>query len=171
MADYVVRLNGEDNLSSTIRQVKKEMTDFGKSAENVDVIDKKFQKIINSSAPLKRQLRDLQALMAKMQMDGIKSTDERFTKIAIEAGKIKDAINDAATATNRFSSDTMGLDAAIQGLQGVTAVAGVATSAMALFGNENQDVAKAIMKLQAALTMMNGVQQLSNILNKDSVLM
>lgn len=168
--DYVVRLTGKDNLSQTINNVKKELNDVGKATSQIDKIDAKFERITKSSAPLKRQLRDLQALMAQMNFDGLSNT-EQFTKIAQEAGAIKDAIADAADATKRFSSDTMKLDAAIQAIQGIAAASSIATGAMALFGNENKEVQQAILKVQAALSILNGVQAIANTLNKDSALM
>lgn len=170
MSDYVVRLTGKDDLSSTVRNVKKELSDVGKVGKDaMSKIDDKFQRIITSSAPLKRQLRDLQAIMADMNLKGLSNTEE-FTKIAIEAGRIKDALSDASTAVKNFSNDTMGLQASIQALQGIAAAANVAVGAMALFGNENEDAVKAIKKVQGALALLNGVQQLANVLNKDSIL-
>lgn len=169
MADYVVRMTGQDNLSGTIKQVKSELNDLGKTTSKLDQIDAKFSKITNSTAPLKKQLRDLKTLMAQMNMDGLANT-EQYTKIAQEAGKIKDAMDDAAAATKRFSSDTANLDAGVQALQGIVAVGGVATGVMAMFGVENEKVQQAILKVQGALTVLNGVQQVANVLNKDSAL-
>ena len=169
MADYVVRMTGQDNLSGTIKQVKSELNDLGKTTSKIDQIDAKFSKITNSTAPLKKQLRDLKTLMAQMNMDGLANT-EQYTKIAQEAGKIKDAMDDAASATRRFSSDTANLDAGVQALQGIVAVGGVATGVMAMFGVENEKVQQAILKVQGALTVLNGVQQVANVLNKDSAL-
>ena len=69
MSDYVVRLVGKDDLSSTVSNVKKELSDVGKVGKDaMSKIDDKFQRIITSSAPLKRQLRDLQAIMADMNL-------------------------------------------------------------------------------------------------------
>lgn len=169
-ADYTVRLTGKDDLSKTIKNVQKELLDVGKATSQIDKINEKFERITKSSAPLKRQLRDMQNLMAQMNFDGLADTDA-FARIAEEAGRVKDAIGDAAEATKRFSSDTMKLDAMIQGIQGVAAVTSIATCAMALFGTENKDVQKAILKVQATLSILNGVQSVANMLNKDSVLM
>lgn len=168
--DYVVRLSGKDDLSNTIKNVKKELNEFGSKAKEVDKIDAKFNRIIQSTAPLKRQLRDLQGLMAKMNMDGLTNT-EQFTKIAQHAGAIRDAIGDASQAVNKFASDTSNLDASIQAFQGLAATASIATGAMALFGKENQNVNEAIKKVQGALGILNGVQSVANVLNKDSALM
>ena len=169
-ADYTVRLTGKDDLSKTIKNVQKELLDVGKATSNIDKINEKFERITKSSAPLKRQLSDLQNLIAQMNLDKLQNTDV-FIRIAEEAGRVNDAIKDAAEATKRFSSDTFKLDALIQGFQGVAAVTSIATGAMALFGTENKDVQKAILKVQATLSILNGVQSVANMLNKDSVLM
>ena len=170
MADYVVRLTGKDDLSGTIKQVKKELSDIGTVGKtSLEKIDTKFNRIIGSTAPLKRKLKDLQQIMADMNMKGLAKTDE-FTKIAVEAGKMKDAMDDAAQAVRNYSNDTMGLQASIQMLQGVAAAGSVAAGTMALFGTENESVAAAIKKTQGALAVLNGLQSLANSLNKDSVL-
>ena len=49
--------------------------------------------------------------------------------------------------------------------------ASVATGIMGLLGSENEDVAKALMKVQSVLAIVNGVQAVANALNKDSALM
>lgn len=167
--DYVVRLSGKDDLSNTIKNVKKELNEFGSKAKEVDKIDAKFNRIIQSTAPLKRQLRDLQSIMAKMNMDGLSNT-EQFTRIAQYAGSIRDAIGDASQAVNKFASDTHNIDASIQAFQGLAASASIATGVMALLNTENEDVARAIEKVQGALAVLNGIQSVANILNKDSAL-
>jgi hypothetical protein len=169
MGDYVVRLVGKDDLSSTVRNVKKELSDVGKVGKDaMSKIDDKFQRIITSSAPLKRQLKDLRAIMSDMNLKGLSNTNE-FTKIAVEAGRIKDAIDDASEAVTRFSNDTMGLQATIQAFQGIAAAGSVATGVMALFGNENKEAVIAIQKVQGALAILNGVQTIANMLNENSI--
>ena len=166
--DYVVRLTGKDDLSNTIKNVKKEVQDFGKKSTELEKINQKFERITNSTAPLKRQLKDLQGLMAQMNLKGLSGTEE-FTRIAQQAGVLKDAISDASTAVNKYANDTMGLQATVQVFQGVAATASIATGTMALFGTKNEDVARAIEKVQGALAILNGVQTVANMLNKDSI--
>ena len=50
-----------------------------------------------------------------MNLKGLSGTKE-FADAAAKAGQLKDAINDAATATRLLSSDTAGLDAGIKAL-------------------------------------------------------
>ena len=168
--DYSVRLTGQDNLTPTLKGAKQAFNDLSSSSRKLDTIRDKFNRIENSAAPLKRKLRDLQAIMAEMNLNELADTDV-FTQMAAVAGSYKDAIGDAAQATRLLSSDTAGLDAGMEALTGLTAVANVATGVMGLLGFENDNVQQAILRVQSALAILNGVQTLANILNKDSILM
>ena len=168
--DYIVKLQGQDNLSSTIKNVKDELKSTGESATQLDKIQKQFEKISTSSAPLKKQMRDLQAIMAQMNMNGLSGT-EQFTQIAQYAGQVRDAISDAQTAISKYSSDTATLDAVTTAFQGISGGISMATGAMNLFGVENENVEQAILKVQSAMAILNGVQAIANTLNKDSALM
>lgn len=169
--DYKVVFSAQDNISGTVKKVKNELDAVGKTAQSsTEKIDKQFNRIINSSAPLKRQLKDLQSLMAEMNFKGLSNT-EQFTKIAAEAGRIKDAISDASAATQRFANDTMGLQAGIQVMQGFAAAGSIASGVMGLLGTKNEEVQRAILKVQSAMAILNGVQSIANVLNKDSILM
>ena len=170
MTDYVIKFSGQDNLSGTINNIKNELQDVGKSTTALDQVTKKFQRIQESSAPLKKKLRDLQAMMAQMNLDGLNKTDV-FAQISAQAGQYKDAISDASQATRMLSSDTATLDAGVQALQGLAGAASVATGVMGLLGTKNEDVQQAILKVQSALGILNGIQGVANVLNKDSILM
>lgn len=170
MADYVVRLTGKDELSGTLNKVKQELNQTGDAGSKLDQIRERFNKIITSSAPLKKQLRAIQGMMAQMNLDGLNKS-EVFTEMAAQAGAYKDAIGDAAQATRLLSSDTANLDALMEGLSAISSVASIATGAIGLFGTENKNVQQAILSVQSALGILQGVQTLSNQLNKDSILM
>ena len=168
--DYVVRFTGQDNLSGTINGVKQKLQETGQASTQIDKISEKFKKIEQSTAPLKRKLRDLKTLMAQMNLDGLSNTD-LFTQMAQQAGTYADAISDASAATSVFANDNFKLEAMAQGLTGIAGAASVATGVMGLLGTENKEVAKAIMKVQSVLAVLNGVQAIANVLNKDSALM
>ena len=169
MADYTIRLQGQDNLSNTIKNVRQEVGNLGKETTKLDNIQRKFEQISNSQAPLKRQLRELKTIMSQMNLDGLSDTTQ-FEKIAMRAGEIRDAIGDADNAINRFASDTFRLDAGIQALQGLAAGAAVAQGAFGLLGIENEKTQQAILKVQSAIAVLNGVQTIANMLQRDSAL-
>lgn len=169
-ADYIVKLSGQDNLSDTIKNVKNSLADVGKETGKLDKIKERFDKIQNSSAPLKRQLRDLKALMSQMNMDGLSNT-HAFEEMAMYAGEVKDAMADANDAISRFADDNMKLSAMAEGFSLIAGAASTATGIMGMFGVENDKVQAAILKVQSVMAALNGVQAIANALNKDSLLM
>jgi len=118
----------------------------------------------------KARLRDLQKQMLDLEAAGQKNTDQ-FRKMSAEAGSLKDAIGDTSAQVKVLASDTRTLDTFTSAIQGVAGGFAVAQGAAALFGEENEDVQKAMMKVQAALALVNGATALANTLNKDSALM
>lgn len=177
MADYVVEFTGRNNLSQAAQGVKKDLeainNEAGKVGENVskyDAFAARFEKISNSTKPLKAQLGSLKRLLADMNMEGF-DDHGLMTEVAMKAGQISDSIKDANDAVNRFASDTHNLDAGIQAFQLGAAGASVLTGAMGMLGVESEKTTKMILKVQSALAILNGVQQIANLLNKDSALM
>lgn len=171
MADYTVRFLGDDSqLSGTLKNIKGELNSTGQASSKLDQIQQRFNKIINSSAPLKKQLRDLTALMAKMNLDNMTDNDV-FVTMTAKAAEMKDALGDASQAIRLMSSDTAKLDATIEGFQVLAGAAGVVTGVMGTLGTENERLQQAMLKVQSVISVMNGVQQIANALNKDSILM
>lgn len=169
-ADYVVKLSGQDNLTETINNVKKSLTDVGKETTRLDTIREKFNKIQNSSAPLKRQLRDLKALMSQMNLDGLSHT-EVFEQMAMYAGEVKDSMADANDAISRFADDNFKLAAMAEGFGLITGAVSTATGVLGMFGVENENLERTMLKVQSAIAMVNGVQAIATSLNKDSIIM
>lgn len=167
---YSISIEGKDNLSNTLKSVKNNIEGVGKSTSQLDRISERFNKIENSTAPLKKRLRELQAMIAQMNFDGLTDNDV-FVRMTAKAAEMKDALGDASQAVRLMSSDTAKLDATIEAMQGLAGVAGVATGAISLLGTENEDLQRAMLKVQSAIAVMNGVQQIANVLNKDSILM
>lgn len=169
-ADYVVKLTGQDNLSETINNVKRSLQDVGRETSHLDTIRDKFNKIQNSSAPLKRQLRDLKALMSSMNIDGLSHT-EVFEEMAMYAGEVKDAMADANDAISRFADDNFKLAAMSEGFGLIAGSISTATGVLGMFGVENENIEQTMMRVQSAIAMVNGVQAIATSLNKDSIIM
>lgn len=167
---YSISLEGKDNLSNTLKSVKNNIEGVGKSTSQLDRISERFNKIENSTAPLKKRLRELQMMIAQMNFDGMTDNDV-FVRMTAKAAEMRDALGDASQAVRLMSSDTAKLDATIEAMQGLAGVAGVAAGAIGLLGTDNEDLQRAMLKVQSAIAVMNGVQQIANVLNKDSILM
>ena len=172
MADYVVKLTGQDALTPTLKNVKQELQSTGNVAKTeLTKITERFEQIEKSSMPVKREIKAITDLMAKMNAEGMSNDLDIYKKMAARAGELTDAIGDARKAARLLSSDTANLDAGIQAFSGLTAAATTFTGVMGLLGIENENTEQAILKVQSALAVLNGVQEIANVLNKDSILM
>ena len=169
-ADLIMKLRGQDDLSKTIQGVKAELSDTEKKAAKLDLIKKEFDRIKDSSMPLKRQLRQIKGLLGEMNMQGLDKND-LFKSMTQQAGEISDAMGDANQAVAAFANDTMNLEASAQALQLVAGGASLVTGAMGLLGIEDEKVQQAMLKVQSAISLVNGVTAIANVLNKDSILM
>ena len=172
MSDYVVKLTGQDALTPTLKNVKQELQSTGNVAKTeLTKITERFEQIEKSSMPVKREIKAITDLMAKMNAEGMSNDLDIYKKMAARAGELTDAIGDARQAARLLSSDTANLDAGIQAFSGLAAAATTFTGVLGLLGIENENTEQAILKVQSALAVLNGVQEIANVLNKDSILM
>jgi len=132
----------------------------------VKTIEKDFERIANSPNT-KRTVAQLQNLALKVQALGPEFED-MSNKIIKAAGKIKDKVGDAGDKIKYFSSDTRRIDAVVSAAQGVAGAFGIAEGAAALFGSKNEDLQKALVKVQGAIAIMNGLQAIQNVLKEES---
>ena len=135
----------------------------------VKAIEKDFERIANSPNT-KRTVAQLQNLALKVQELGPEFQD-MANKIIQAAGKIKDKVSDAGAQITYFASDTRRIDAVISGAQGIAGAFSIAEGAAALFGNKNKDLEKAMLKVQGALALLNGLQAVANTLQQESAFM
>jgi len=117
----------------------------------------------------KTRLRELQKTLADMALAGQDGT-KAFRDMEREAGRLKDQIGDTQQRIKNLASDTRTIDTFVGAIQGITAGFQIAQGAAALFGAEEEGLQKSLVKVQAAMALANGVQQVANLLNKDSIL-
>ena len=85
------------------------------------------------------------------------------------AGQLKDGIGDIKSQVNALSSDTKKLDTVMGGLQGGAAVFQGISSAIALAGVEDEKLMQTMVKMQAVQGVMNSLNEVAIILNKEHV--
>jgi hypothetical protein len=118
---------------------------------------------------VKQELRETQKALVELALAGKQGTAE-FKALEQRAGVIKDTIGDMNTRINNLANDTPKLELLTQAATGIAGGFAVAQGAAALFGDENENVQEAILKTQAAMALLNGVQSIANVLNKDAAL-
>jgi len=118
----------------------------------------------------KQRLREMQKELIAMAEAGQQGTDA-FKRLEQQAGQLKDEIADVNQRIKNLASDTKTIDAFVGAVQGIAAGFQIAQGAAALFGDENEDLQKAMLKVQGAMALANGVQQVANLLQKESAVM
>jgi hypothetical protein len=128
-----------------------------------------IEKLAKSGKSLTGQLRGLKQELTLLEQQGKENTKE-FTQLLIAAAKLEDQIGDTRARVRILAADTFKFDAAVQATQGLAAGFEVAQGAAALFGSESEDLQKGILKVQGAIAVANGVQQIANLLLEESAI-
>lgn len=116
--DYIVRLQGEDNLSGTIRNVQRSISELGGSANRLDAIQQKFERIEQSSAPLRKKLKDVKAEMEKLAVTGDTSS-ELFQRMAQAAQRYQQALDQVNNSTRTVTNSSNQMNSRLGNLRGI----------------------------------------------------
>lgn len=120
-----------------------------------------------ASVSLRTQLRGMIQQLAEMKVAG-QDTSEEYTLLAQKAGQLKDAIADANQEVQNFGSDTSTIDGVISAVSGLAGGFAVVQGAAALFGDESEELQKTLLRVNAAMAILQGLQQIQNVLQKES---
>lgn len=111
------------------------------------------------------QLRRVKEELIQLELAGERGGD-RWNQLSEDAKKYNTAIRDTNAELLRTSKSTAGLDNLIGAATGVVAFFTAAQGAAALFGQENEDLQKSLVKLTGAIALLNGMQQIQLELSK-----
>ncbi len=131
-------------------------TDTAQATADVQKLDKAFEDTDKSVKSLRTQLKEAQAEVGLMA-DKFGATSKEAINAAKRAADLKDRIGDAKALTDAFNPDAK-FKAVASSLAGVAGGFSALQGAMALFGNENKDVEKALLKVNAAMALSQGLQ-------------
>lgn len=87
------------------------------------------------------------------------------------AGELTDTLSDLRNEVTRTGTDGANMQASLQLGSGIVAGYGALQGVQALLGEENEDLAKSFVKLQAIQSVLAGIEQIRAVLEKESFLM
>ena len=122
---------------------------------NVKVVDN-VEATTKNVANLKTQLRQAQNEVNELSAK-FGATSEQAVNAAKRAAELKDAIGDAKALTDAFNPDAK-FKALTSTLGGVAGGFAAVQGAVGLLGSESQNVEKAILKVQSAMAISQGIQ-------------
>lgn len=162
----------QDN-DKVLKQSQEELKSLRKEFEE---LSKKFDELKNKqkesgdqSDSLRQKLKLLKERIAELKLANQDNTEE-FRNMVVEAGKIEDALGDAASEIRNFASDSRTLDNVLGSIQAVAGGFAVAQGTVALFGDENEELQKVLLKVNALMAVLQGLQSVSNALQKEGAI-
>jgi len=161
------------NTAKAIQQIPKDI--IGNTTKKaVDDVEKSMKQLGTETAAvamkslsLRQQLRQNTQALAELEVQGKRNTKE-YQILLATTGELKDAMSDTQQAIARTGSDTRNIEGVIGVMQGATGVFAAASGAAALFGQDSAELQKQLLKVNAAMSLLQGVQSVQNLLQKES---
>ena len=146
-----------------------------------------YDAVLKSGKPFDQQLEDINRIVKETPLNvrDMNKQIQAYQSIALSAGRetpvgrqalkaaaeLRDRYVDIQNETKRLADDQKTLEGAMQGVATGVAVYGGIQSAMALSGVESEKLRETLVKLQAAQTLMNSINQVATAFEKESALM
>jgi hypothetical protein len=160
----------------------------GDSKKSVDDLDKSLKGVGKEVNGLGKKVSSpFEELKAKVEAGGMSMREmnkaiKDFQSIALQAGRtspigqealqqaarMKDTVTDLRNETSRLANDHKNLQGVMELGGGIVAGYGAVKSSMALLGVENENLAKSMQKIMAVQTLLNSVNQIKIMLEKES---
>lgn len=138
-------------------------------AAEMKAVLSQYQLLAQEAPKLTTQLRLLKNEMATMVISGKQNTDE-YEALRKKAVELESALFAVGQEMKAQSSYTTGIDTAIRATSALVSGFTIAQGASALLGDKNEDLQKSILKVTAAMSILNGLQQIQAELKRaDSI--
>lgn len=168
-AETVILNKTLDTARQKLSQLDKDSPDFDKLSKEIAASELSFANLGKEATSSRGKLRQYRETLLQLEDAGLDGT-QVFNDLAQAAGELEDQVGDTQARIKVLASDTFKFDVAIQAVQGITGAFAVAQGAAALFGSENEDLQKALLKVNAAMSILQGLQSVQAILQKESAL-
>lgn len=133
--------------------------------DNLDKTNKSIDELISGLEDADQKFGELEKAARNAALAG----DEALSKTYAEAaGNIKRSIDETNASIDNFASKTKNLDVVIGTARGIAAAFATVQGTMALFGEENKELEKTLLKVQGSLAVLNGLTEVSNVLSRKS---
>lgn len=152
------------NVNDELKGIDKELDNVGKGKDIPKLADD-VEKTTKQFTSLKAELRFLKQQITSGELQG------KDLQIATQrAAQLTDEIGDLSTKLRTLGSDTRVFDTMVEGARLATGAFSIAQGAMALFGSENEDLQKALIKLNAVMAISQGLQEIYTLKQKETAI-
>lgn len=116
---------------------------------------------------IRARMKELTIELVNLEAAGKRDTAE-FEAVRNELAQLTDAMGDARAQANILANDQAGFAGVLSAMNGISGALSAATGAVGMFAGENENLQKIEAKVQSAMAITIGLQQVSQALNKDS---
>ena len=124
-------------------------------------------KISRGYKELGKELSNVQSELMRMRSAGQQNTQE-YRNLEQEAAKLSSTISSVQSNVRKLASERSTVQGLTDGLRGLTGAFALGSGVVGLFSKENQNLEKIMVRLQSAMSIAIGVQEVSNALDKNS---
>ena len=117
------------------------------------------------SKTLKQELKELKTQIASGGLDA-----KQLSEATKRAAELTDHLGDVNQKIKALSSDTKRIDAVVEGFRGLAAGVAITQGAIGLLGGENEKVEKTLLKVQSAMALLTGIQEIANLATGEGIL-
>lgn len=155
------------NFSNEISQLKSEIQAgvLEGVAEHFAEMGKEMEGAGKKSKTLKQELKELKAQIASGGLDA-----KQLSEATKRAAELTDHLGDVNQKIKALSSDTKRIDAVVEGFRGLAAGVAITQGAIGLLGGENEKVEKTLLKVQSAMALLTGIQEVANLATGEGIL-
>lgn len=149
------------------KQAAEVKAELAAETEALKVLESQVQTTEKAHVSFRTRIRELKETIIEMEAAGKRNTAE-YEVARNELATLTDAMADATAQANILAHDQKGMQGIISGLTGITGAFSAAQGAIGLFAGENENLQKIMLKVQSLMAITIGLQQVEQMLNKDS---
>jgi len=181
--DIVDLTNAVKTSKEQLATMKPNTKEFKELSDEIKAAEVSIKGLVNTQeslraefANVKKDIGQVNAIMKEMEKQGLTNTQtykglaSQMDVLKKKGGELKDSIGDMNQEFKTIGSDTRGIDTVLDGVQGITAGFQIAQGASALFGGENKKLEETLVKLNATMSIAQGLQQVQQLLQKETAI-
>lgn len=118
---------------------------------------------------LRQRLKNLTEQIAEVKLNGEQWAGQ-LDSLVNEAGRVRDAMGDAGQEIKNAASDTRVFDNLLGSVQAVAGGFALVQGTAAIFGDESKELQQTLLKVNAAMSILQGLQTIQNALQKEGAI-